>query len=212
MGAISMACEMTTDIAANTALDDMALVRACKCGDASAFEELVKRHERRLLRIAQHITQNREDAQDAVQEAFLKAFRNLDQFRQDAQFSTWLVRITINQSLMSIRKLRSKKEVTIDSEFQTENTEPIQEVADWAPDPEERYQASELRDILLKELQGLQSGLSLVFLLRDVEGLSTEQVSEALDLTHAAVRTRLMRARLQLRARLSNYFSKAAVM
>lgn len=211
MGAVSMVCELTTNLAAKTTDDDIALVRACKCGDAEAFEELVKRHERRLLRVAQHITQNREDAQDVVQEAFLKAFRNLDQFRQDSQFSTWLVRITINQSLMTVRKLRNKKEVTIHNDFQTQNTESAMDVVDWAPNPEKRYQASELREILIRELVALQPSLSLVFLLRDVEGLSTDQISEALEITHAAVRTRLMRARLQLRARLSNYFGKTSM-
>ena len=191
-----------------TTNDDMALVRACKTGDAGAFEQLVKRHEKRLFRLAHHITQNREDAEDVVQEAFLKAFRNLNQFRENSQFSTWLVRIAINQSLMKLRKLHRGKEVQIDQDFQTQLTELSNEVADWVPEPEKRYRVSELREILIKELQELQPALSLVFLLRDVEGLSTEQVSEALQLTQAAVRTRLMRARLQLRTRLSNYFRK----
>jgi len=190
--------------------DDMAFVQACKRGDGSAFEELVKRYDRRLFRIAQHVTQNREDAQDVVQEAFLKAFRNLDQFRGNSQFSTWLVRITINQSLMKVRKTHRKKEVCIHQDSQAEKGESALDFADWAPNPEERYRASELREILLKTLRALPPRLSLVFVLRDVEGLSTEQASEALDLTQAAVKARLMRARLQLRNRLSNYFRKGA--
>src|SRR6266404_2825190 len=86
--------------------DDLDLVHASKNGDVVAFEELVKRYDRKLLRIAQHVTHNREDAQDAVQEAFLKAFQNLSQFREDSKFSTWLIRITLNQSLMKVRKQR----------------------------------------------------------------------------------------------------------
>ena len=173
--------------------DDLAFVHACKCGDASAFEELVKRYDRKLFRIAYHVTKNREDAQDVVQETFLKAFRNLDQFQGNSQFSTWLVRIAINQSLMKLRKPLRNKEVALDQE--TETGEISRDVADWAPNPEERYRTAELREILLKALQTLRPTLSLVFVLRDVEGLSTEQTAEALNLTETAVKARLMRAR-----------------
>src|ERR1700724_4043281 len=94
------------------ASDDLDLVHASKNGDVPAFEQLVKRYDRRLLRIAQSVTHNREDSQDAVQEAFLKAFQNLGQFRGDSLFSTWLIRITVNQSLMKLRKQRTIREVS----------------------------------------------------------------------------------------------------
>ena len=93
---------------------DLDLVHASKNGDVAAFEQLVNRYDRKLLRIAQSVTRNREDSQDAVQEAFLKAFRNLDQFREDSQFSTWLIRITVNQSLMKLRKQRTVRELSLD--------------------------------------------------------------------------------------------------
>src|SRR5271168_2585794 len=102
------------------ASDDLDLVHASKNGDVSAFEELVKRYDHRLLRIAYHVTHNREDSQDAVQEAFLKAFQNLDRFREDSQFSTWLFRITVNQSLMKLRKQRRTREVSLDQDFQAD--------------------------------------------------------------------------------------------
>lgn len=188
--------------------DDMALVQACKRGEVSAFEELVRRYDKKLFRIAQHVTRNREDAQDVVQEAFLRTFRHLDQFQGNSQLSTWLVRITINQSLMKVRKAHRKKEVQVDQEGFTEMGEISLEAVDWAPNPEERYRSSELRAILVNALETLQPGLSLVFVLRDVEGLSTEQTAAALGLTQAAVKTRLMRARLQLRDRLTPYFKK----
>src|SRR2546429_251444 len=86
------------------ASDDLDLVHASKSGDVAAFEQLVKKYHRKLLRIAQSVTHNREDSQDAVQEAFLKAYQNLAEFREDSQFSTWLIRITLNQSLMKLRK------------------------------------------------------------------------------------------------------------
>ena len=210
MATTCMVCGPRPISAAESVHDDMALVHACKSGDVGAFEELVKRYDRKLFRIAQHVTQNREDAQDVVQEAFLKVFRNLSQFREDSQFSTWLVRITINQSLMKVRKVHTKKEVGIDQDSQAETGQNALEFADWAPNPEERYRSSELRAILRKALKTLQPTLSLVFVLRDIEGLSTEQTSEVLDLSQAAVKTRLMRARLQLRDRLSRYFTNGA--
>ena len=131
---------------------------------------------------------------------------NLAQFREDSQFSTWLIRITVNQSLMKLRKQRSVREVSLEEDFQTDGDILPIEVADWAPNPEERYRTSELRDILAKILEDLQPILRTVFVLRDIEGLSIVQTAEVLDLSHTAVKARLWRARLQLRERLNNYF------
>ena len=204
MGAASVIGNSITGAAARAALDDMALVHACKSGDAAAFEQLVKRYDRRLLSIAQNVTHNWEDAQDAVQEAFLKVFRRLAQFQEKSQFSTWLIRITVNESLMKLRKQRSNREVSIDEDFQND-VAPF-DVVDWDPNPEELYRKSELRDILRRTLQELPPGLSVVFVLRDIEGLSTNETAEVLELTPVAVKARLWRARLQLRERLSKYF------
>ena len=185
---------------------DLALVHACKSGNAAAFEELVKRYDTKLFRIAQHITHNREDAQDAVQEAFLKVFRKLTQFQENSKFSTWLTRITVNESLMKLRKQRHNKEFSIDNNFESEDHSLTSELADWARNPEELYRGSELRNILRSELQELQPGLRVVFVLRDIEGLSTEETAEVLESPPVAVRARLWRARLKLRERLSKYF------
>ncbi len=203
---------MTADsaqFAARTvASDDLDLVHATKDGDVAAFEQLVKRYDRKLLRIAQCVTHNREDSQDAVQEAFLKAYQNMAEFREDSQFSTWLIRITLNQSLMKLRKQRAVREVSLDEGFQAdEDILPI-ELTDWAPDPEQLYRASELRNILIKALKELRPVLRAVFVLRDIEGLSTTQTAEVLNLSHTAVKARLWRGRLQLRERLNRYFSK----
>lgn len=188
--------------------EDLFLVEACKNGDASAFELLVKRHDTKLFRIAQHITHNREDAQDAVQDAFLKAFRNLNQFRGSSRFSTWLTRITVNESLMKLRKQRStNKEEALDEDFRHEENIGAFEVADWAPNPEELYSGSELRSILRSELQQLPSSLKVVFVLRDIQGFSTEETAELLDVSAVAIKARLWRARVRLRERLSKYFS-----
>src|SRR3989442_8956531 len=190
------------------ASDDLDLAHATQNGDVSAFEQLVGRYDRKLLRIAQHVTHNAEDSQDAVQEAFFKAFQHLGEFREDSQFSTWLIRITVNQALMKLRKRRTTKEVSLDEDFQADQDMLPREVADWAPNPEELYRASELRDILIKTLKELRPILRTVFVLRDIEGLSIDQTAEVLNLSLAAVKARLWRARLQLRELLNEYFSK----
>jgi len=188
--------------------DDLILVRAAKRGDMGAFEQLVKRYDRNIFRIAQHITQNREDAEDVVQDAFLKSYQNLERFQEQSKFYTWLVRIAVNESLMKLRKRRTAKTVSIDEDVQTEEDSVPREVADWSPNPEQLYNQSELQEILGKTIQGLPSSFRTVFVLRDVEGLSTEETAEALDLSVPAVKSRLLRARLQLRERLNRYFKR----
>ena len=204
---------MTADSAqlavTTVASDDLDLVHVSKNGDVAAFEQLVKRYDRKLFRIAQHITHNREDSEDAVQEAFLKAFQHLGEFREDSKFSTWLIRITLNQSLMKVRKQRRAiREVSLEEDFQAGEDMLPMEVIDWAPDPEQLYRAAELRGILIKTLSELRPVLRAVFVLRDIEGLSTAQTAEVLNLSQVAVKARLWRGRLQLRERLNKYFRK----
>jgi RNA polymerase sigma-70 factor (ECF subfamily) len=190
------------------ASDDLDLVHASKNGDIAAFEQLVKKYDRKLLRIAQSVTHNREDSQDAVQEAFLKAYQNLAEFREDSRFSTWLIRITLNQSLMKLRRRNTTKEVSLDGDLQADGDMLPRDVVDWTPNPEELYWASELRDILTKTLEELPPISRTVFVLRDIEGLSIDQTAVVLNLSHSAVKARLWRVRLQLRERLNGYFSK----
>lgn len=185
---------------------ELPLVQAAKKGDLEAFSQLVRRYDRNIFRIAQHITHNEEDAQDVVQEAFLKAYQNLDQFQGNSKFYTWLVRIAVNEALMKLRRRRTDKTVSIDEDVETEEGTMPREVADWSPNPEQLYGQSELSDILKKTIQGLPPGFRTVFVLRDVEGLSTEETAEMLGLSIPAVKSRLLRARLQLRDRLSKYF------
>ena len=188
--------------------DELSLVHAAKAGDISAFEELVKRYDRNVFRIAQHITQNREDAEDVVQEAFLKAYGNLQQFQEQSKFYTWLVRIAVNEALMKLRRRKPERTVSLDEDIKTEDDSLPREIADWSPNPEQQYTQAELREILSKTIQGLPPGFRTVFVLRDVEGLSTEETADALGLSIPAVKSRLLRARLQLRERLTKYFKK----
>jgi RNA polymerase sigma-70 factor (ECF subfamily) len=188
--------------------DDLELVHASKNGDVAAFEQLVKKYDRRLLRIAQTVTRNREDSQDAVQETFLKAFQKLADFREDSQFSTWLIRITVNQSLMKLRKQRTIREVSLDEDLQADGDVLALDVPDEAPSPEQLCWATELRDIFIKTLEQLRPILRTVFILRDVEGLTIDQTAEVLSVSQEAVKARLRRVRLELRERLNQYFGE----
>jgi RNA polymerase sigma-70 factor, ECF subfamily len=187
---------------------DLDLVHASKNGDVGAFEQLVKRYDRKLLRIAQGVTRNKEDSQDAVQETFLKAYQKLAEFREDSKFSTWLIRITVNQSLMKLRKQRTIKEVSLDEDFQGESDALPLDVPDGGPNPEQLCWAAELRDIFVKTLEELRPILRTVFILRDVEGLSIDQTAKVLRVSPAAVKARLWRVRLELRDRLNKYLSE----
>jgi RNA polymerase sigma-70 factor (ECF subfamily) len=190
--------------------EDLVLVQACKNGDTAAFEELVKRYDRKLLRIALNVTRNQEDAEEAVQEAFLKAYRNLNRFEGKSKFATWLTRIAINESLTKLRKQHGNKETSLERDIRLDGEVLPRDVADWAPNPEEHYGVSQLREILTKSLQELRPALRVAFVLRDVEGFSTSETAEALGLTQVSVKARLFRARLELRERLSKYFANSA--
>ena len=188
--------------------DESVLVDAARNGDVGAFEQLVRRYDRNVFRIAQRITQNREDAEDVVQDAFLKAFQNLGQFQGQSKFYTWLVRIAVNEALMRLRRRRPERMVSLDEEIRTEEDSMPREVADWSPNPEQLYSQAELKDILSKTIQGLPPGFRTVFVLRDMEALSTEETAEALNLSIPAEKSRLLRARLQLRDRLNKFFKR----
>ena len=166
------------------------------------------RYERKIFRLAQNITQNKEDAEDVMQEAFLKSYQHLDEFQGNSRFYTWLVRIAVNQALMKLRK-RRPNQVSLDEDVDTgEDTIP-REVEDWGPSPEDRYEQSELGDILTTTIAELEPPFRIVFQLRDIEELSTEETAEALGLSIPAVKSRLLRARLKLRQKLNRYFKRS---
>lgn len=198
----------SNELVTETAIDDLTLVHACKSGDVTAFEELVKRYDRRLLRISLNVLHNQEDAEEAVQDTFLKAYRNLSQFQENAKFSTWLIRIALNESLMKLRKQHGSIELSLDREPRFDGDALPLDVADWGPNPEESYGVAELREILTTALQELRPALRIVLVLRDVEGFSTSETAEVLGLTQVAIKARLFRARLELREKLSKYFRK----
>jgi RNA polymerase sigma-70 factor (ECF subfamily) len=188
--------------------DEAALVSAAKSGDETAFEELVNRYERKIFRLTMNITQNREDAEDSMQEAFLKSFTNLDRFQGDSRFYTWLVRIAVNEALMKLRK-RRPSQVSLDEPVNTEDDSVFREIEDWGPSPEKKFAQTELNEILNSVIGELDPIFRVVFLLRDVEGVSTEETAKILDISVAAVKSRLLRARLKLRQKLNKYFRRS---
>jgi len=188
--------------------DETPLVERARSGDAAAFSELVNRYERKIFRLAKHITQNDEDAEDVLQETFLKAYSHLDSFQGQSKFYTWIVRIAVNEALMKLRKRKSSKTVSLDEPTDTgEDTMP-REIAVWEENPEQKYSREELREILDKAVESLKPAFRTVFVLRDIEELSTEETASALDISIPAVKSRLLRARLQLREKLTKFFRR----
>jgi len=188
--------------------DESILVARAREGDTRAFGELVRRYEGKIFRLAQHITQNREDAEDVLQETFLKAYEHLDQFKGDSKFYTWIVRIAVNQALMKLRRRKTDKSVSLDETIDTGEDTITREIAAWDEDPEQRFSREELGEILDSAVDSLEPPYRSVFVLRDIEELSTEETAEALNLSVPAVKSRLLRARLQLREKLTRYFKR----
>ncbi|HEV2351514.1 MAG TPA: sigma-70 family RNA polymerase sigma factor [Terriglobia bacterium] len=188
--------------------DDTVLVTEAKAGIYPAFEELVNRYEKKIYRLGLNITGSPEDAEDVLQETFLKAFQHLPEFREDSRFYTWLVRIGVNEGLMKLRRRRADRTVPIEDHVDEEGVTMPREFTDWSPNPEQLLAQSELQSILDNAAQSLPPTFRTVFHLRDVEGLSTAETAELLDLTESAVKARLFRARVQLREDLSKIFKR----
>ena len=186
--------------------DESALVAAAKGGDLDAFQELVSRYEAKIYRLSWNITRNKEDAEDSMQDAFMKAFQHLDGFEGGSRFYTWLVRIAVNEALMKLRK-RRPNQISLDEPVQTDGDDLMpRDLQDWGPSPEQKYQRTELNQILTDAIEELDSPYRMAFVLRDVSELSTEETAEALGISVPAVKSRLLRARLKLRQKLDPYF------
>jgi len=189
--------------------DEHLLVAAAKRGDASAFEELVSRYEKKIFRLTMNITRNREDAEDAMQDAFLKSYAHLKDFQEDSRFYTWLVRIAANEALMRLRK-RRPNQFSLDEPIEGDEEMMPRELEDWGPSPEQRFAQTEMHETLSEVIDKLEPDFRVVFVLRDVEELSTEETAKTLGISIPAVKSRLLRARLKLRQKLNRYFRQGA--
>lgn len=178
--------------------NEAVLVAAAKAGSAAAFDELFRRYEQRVFRIAHRITRNREDAEDAVQQAFHRAFLFLNRFLGDSPFSTWLTRIAINEALMTIRKRRHNTVPITELANPDSDAGPV-EMQDSQRTPEQQYAQLELRSALMDLVLQLRPSLRAVILLREMRGFSTAETADLLGISVSAVKTRLFHARSKLR-------------
>lgn len=187
-------------------LPDAQLVIRTQGGDTRAFDELVRRYRDKVFRLAFKILRHEDDAAEALQDAFLSAFRGLKNFKAESTFSTWLYRVTTNAALMKYRKRRDGHISLEQSQSREEGAQPI-ELADWSALPPEMLEDSETWDVLQEAVEQLPDDLRVVFLRRDWLEESNAEVADELGLTVAAVKSRLHRARIQLRDRLSRHFA-----
>jgi RNA polymerase sigma-70 factor (ECF subfamily) len=186
--------------------DDGGLVRRARSGDLDAFEELVSRHERRIYTLARRITGNEQDAEDVTQEAFLSALEHIAGFREEASFGTWLSRIATHAALKILRKRKGLPTESLDATAEEGALPHPEYIADWRESPERLAERNETARLIDDALAKLDEGHRVVFLLRDVEGLSVKETADALGLSEANVKVRLLRARLQLREHLTRAF------
>ncbi|SRR5579871_1002124 len=185
---------------------DAAVVARVQAGETEAFADLVKRHEKRVYRTLMGITGVREDAEDATQSAFLKAYLHLGDFHGASRFSTWLLRIAINEGLERLRRRKQTISIDDDQDDKDEQHFRPREFRDWRDNPEEKYTKTELRELVESEVMKLPVKYRVVVMLRDLEEQSTEETATALDLEISTVKTRLLRGRLMLREALAPFF------
>ena len=193
---------------------DAELVQRAKAGELDAFEALTNRYEQRIYGLAMRMLRQEQDAEDVTQQTFLSVLENLEGFRGEASFSTWVLRIASHAALKIIRKRKGLNTVSLEEATEPSdnlNSIPHPEfIADWRQSPEILVQQNEVRRLLDEALARLDEKYRLVFLLRDVEGLSVRETAEALDLSEANVKVRLLRARLQLREDLTRVLGDPA--
>ena len=189
-------------VAGTVQAKDSELVSRAKRGDRRSFGELMTRYQTKIYRLARRMTETDEDAEDVLQEAFVKAYRSLSMFEGRSKFSTWLYRITVNLALMKLRKKKIDA-VSLDTPLVTEEGAVQRDFENGTPDPLQRLMQEESRETLDRAIAALPPGYRAVFVLRHVEGLSTEDTARIMRVSVAAVKSRLHRTRLLLRQQLA---------
>jgi RNA polymerase sigma-70 factor (ECF subfamily) len=198
----------------NTAAEaDRRLVDLARAGDFAAFESLVSKYERRVYAMALRIVRHTQDAEEVVQQTFLSVVEHLDGFRGESGFYTWLMRIASNHALALLRKRAVRRTVSLDADPSDGDDADLphpEYIAQWRETPDQIASRHETRQLVAEALDQLAEKYRLVFLLRDVEGLSTQEAADALGITPENVKVRLLRARLMLRERLTRVFGDEA--
>jgi RNA polymerase sigma-70 factor (ECF subfamily) len=183
-------------------------LEALRNGDRAEFARMVEAYYAMIYRLSIKMVGNPQDAEDILQETFIKAYRHVKDFDGRSSLSTWLYRVATNEALMFLRRKRPEQ-ISIDEPVETDEgeVEPVQ-IVDWCCLPEQELLSSEAREHLDRAIEELSLSLRVVFVLRDIQGLSTLETAEVLNLSETAVKTRLSRARLQLREELSGYYNE----
>ncbi len=192
------------------ASDEVQLVERARAGDLEAFEELLGRHQQRVMRVVLSILKEPMDAEEVAQDVFLTVFEKIDHFRGDSSFSTWLHRVAVNAALMRRRKSKADRSVPLDDVMPSfdERGHLAVDIADWSQQAGDPVLAREAGEVIEAAVEKLDEMYRTVFALRDVQGFSTEETAEILELSVPAVKSRLHRARLFLRRELAEYFEK----
>ncbi len=191
--------------------DETTLIAQLRAGDEAAFEHVVRQYGGRLLAVARRIVGTEEDARDVVQDAFMNAFRSLDKFEGNAKLSTWLHRIAVNAALMRLRTRKRKPEQSMDSLQPgfNEDGKFEERFQSWEEPVDKAMERAENRELVRKQIDALPESYRTVLVLRDIEGLDTEETAKVLGLTVNATKIRLHRARQALRTMLAPHFSGA---
>lgn len=188
---------------------DREVVDRARSGDFAAFEQLVAKYERPLYALALRIVHQAQDAEEVVQDALMSVVQHLDDFQHRSTFHTWLVRIATHQALKVLRKRKGLKTTSLTPTAADGEDSPLPHpdfIANWRDNPEQIAQQHEVQQVLAEALETLDEKYRMVFLLRDVEGLSTEEAADALGITVTNTKVRLLRARLMLREQLTRRF------
>lgn len=186
-------------------------IKKLQSGDQDEITKMVQLYSDSVYRVALRMLSSSTEAEDVLQETFIKAIKSIGSFERRSSLSTWLYRIAVNEALMVIRKRKPEVALVNDENDEEDNGISVSQIVDWCCLPESEFLSNETREILDQAIHKLPENLRTVFILRDVEGLSILETAEALNLTETNVKTRLLRARMRLREELSAYFGEKLV-
>lgn len=175
------------------------LIKEAKAGNVEAFEELVKQCEKKVFNIAYKMMGNYDDANELAQEAFIRAYKSINKFKEDSLFSTWIYRITTNVCLDELRKRKNKKVISLNEDIKYNDEELKPQIKDDSPGPEKIYEKKEFKNLIYQCIESLSDEYKTVIILRDIEGFSYEEIAKIINCPEGTVKSRISRARKALR-------------